>query len=85
MNLKKKSEAEFDKFLVELYNNLPAWMLTRRRSNVAAPKTKYDTTNTAFAKTDGNFRAACEKAEVKPTSRQASKWRNKMGKAYAAS
>ena len=43
---------------------------------------KYDVTNDKFAKEDSAFQAACDKADVKPTARQASKWRNKKGKAY---
>jgi len=38
--------------------------------------------NTVYAKTNDHFKAACEAAELKPTSRQASKFRNKKGKAY---
>ena len=30
------------------------------------------------------FQANCEKCNVKPTKRQASKWRNKKGQAYQA-
>jgi hypothetical protein len=41
-----------------------------------------DVFNREFAKTDTVFLAACEKAGVKPTPRQASKFRRKMGKAY---
>lgn len=40
-------------------------------------------TNAAFAETDG-FVKACEKAGIKPTARQASKYRNKRGSAYKA-
>lgn len=43
---------------------------------------KYDVTNDKFAKEDSAFQAACSKAGVDATSRQASKWRNKKGKAY---
>jgi len=45
-------------------------------------KHKYETTNATFAKNDGNFINACSKAGVQPTTRQASKWRNKTGLAY---
>ncbi len=38
-------------------------------------------TNKMFV-SDGAFVAACEKSGVKPTSRQASKWRNGKGAAY---
>ncbi len=39
-------------------------------------------TNREFSKTDKRFVEACESAEVKPTVRQASKWRRKKGKAW---
>jgi hypothetical protein len=38
-------------------------------------------TNTDFAKYDPVFRKACEIGKVKPTARQASKWRNRRGSA----
>jgi len=41
-------------------------------------------TNKEFAKNDAAFKAACEKAGINPTSRQASKWRNKSGAAWNA-
>lgn len=34
---------------------------------------------------DDAFRKACERAEIEPTRRQASKWNNKKGKAYKMS
>ena len=40
-----------------------------------------ETTNEMFAATDTAFRDFCEKANVKPTKRQASKFRNKYGAA----
>ena len=43
-----------------------------------------DQTNAEFAKQDGQFQQACAKADVKPTRRQASKFRNKEGSAYQA-
>ena len=42
-------------------------------------------TNSEFAKNDTTFNAACDRANVKPTRRQASKFRAKTGKAYRAS
>lgn len=39
-------------------------------------------TNTQFAIKDSSFIAACNKAQVDNTKRQASKYRNKKGKAY---
>jgi hypothetical protein len=38
--------------------------------------------NKEFAKTDQAFISACGKVGIDPTKRQASKWRNKKGKAY---
>lgn len=40
-------------------------------------------TNRQLSEKDG-FKAACEKAGIKPTKRQASKYRRQMGAAYAA-
>lgn len=34
-------------------------------------------------KEDGRFQSACAKAGIEPTARQASKWRNQKGKAFA--
>ena len=39
-------------------------------------------TNREFAKTDKDFKEACEAVEVQPTVRQASKWRRGKGKAW---
>ena len=39
-------------------------------------------TNHDFAEKNSKFRAACEAAGVKPTSRQAAKFRNHRGSAY---
>jgi hypothetical protein len=41
-------------------------------------------TNATFANTDQAFRAACKKAGIPVTTRQASKWRNKFGAAWTA-
>ncbi len=41
-------------------------------------------TNTDYAKQSGQFAKCCEAAGVKPTARQASKFRNGHGAAYAA-
>lgn len=42
------------------------------------------TSNAIFASSDGDFIAACEKAGVPPTPRQASKFRNGYGRAAHA-
>jgi hypothetical protein len=39
-------------------------------------------TNREFAEKDKEFRNLCENSGVKPTTRQASKFRNKRGLAY---
>ena len=41
-------------------------------------------TNRKFAKEDEKFQEACMNAEIQPTTRQASKYRNQKGKAYKA-
>jgi hypothetical protein len=41
------------------------------------------TSNRDFAASDPQFRAACERAGVSPTRRQASRWRRKRGSAWA--
>lgn len=38
--------------------------------------------NRDFAKTNKEFQEACERAQVKPTKRQASRWHQKRGQAY---
>lgn len=45
-------------------------------------KHKYDVSNEKFSKEDSALQAACDKVGIKSTARQASKWRNKKGKAY---
>jgi len=39
-------------------------------------------TNTKFAETNREFQKAYAKVSLKPTSRQASKWRRQMGQAW---
>jgi len=39
-------------------------------------------TNKAYATTNDRFIVTCANANIKPTSRQASKWRNGKGAAY---
>ena len=40
--------------------------------------------NRNFAEFNKEFRLACDRAGVKPTKRQAAKWRQARGQAYAA-
>ncbi len=44
--------------------------------------TKEKETNNEFAKNNKQFIAACEKAGIQPTGRQAGKWRRQKGAAY---
>lgn len=39
-------------------------------------------TNKEFSEKDQTFKDACKKAKISATTRQASKWRMKKGKAY---
>lgn len=43
---------------------------------------RYEIHNGKFAKENSEFQDACSKVGIKPTARQASKFRNKKGKAY---
>ena len=43
------------------------------------------TTNAKFASDNDEFISACANAEIKPTARQAGKWRNRKGKAWKLS
>ena len=38
--------------------------------------------NKEFAKSNEKFQKLCKEAKIKPTTRQASKYRNEKGKAY---
>jgi hypothetical protein len=49
-----------------------------------ATREKVEVTNREFAMADGLFRAACARAGVEPTRRQASKFRRHVGRAWAA-
>lgn len=48
-----------------------------------AIKSTYQVSNDDMAKHNKLFRRACELANVQPTRRQASRWRNRRGRAYA--
>lgn len=49
--------------------------------DMAHKSMKFETSNREFANTEG-FKQRCENAGVKPTKRQASKFRNKRGSVY---
>lgn len=44
---------------------------------------KYSQSNGKFAQSNQLFKIACTLAGVEPTRRQASKWRNRRGRAYS--
>lgn len=57
--------------------------LTRLPKMTARPHiNRYEEVNRVFAKNNAAFIAACSKAGTEPTTRQASKFRNKRGVAY---
>lgn len=57
--------------------------IARRKINAELAIKKFrGISNLDFSKKDVAFREACAKVGIEPTSRQASKWRNKSGKAY---
>ena len=55
-----------------------------KAAKAASRITQKGQSNAEYAKTNEAFRAACEKAGVDPTPRQASKYRNGIGAAYNA-
>ena len=56
--------------------------MEQQKSQTEEQKQESRTTNRQFAEKNEPFKQACEKAEVKNTGRQASKWRMKKGKAW---
>jgi hypothetical protein len=56
--------------------------MEKEKSQTEEQKQESRTTNVQFAEKNDEFRVACEKVEIKPTGRQASKWRMKKGKAW---
>lgn len=56
--------------------------LNHQWKRVRADRVLPKVTNTKFAKENDDFRKACELANVEPTARQASKFRNKRGSAF---
>jgi len=66
------------------YQNKTSEGSERIKASLQAKECRYTTTNDVFAATDGAFQEACREAKVKPTRRQASKWRNKLGAAWKA-
>ena len=79
---KKWSEMseENRKNLCAIHHALVAKSLLREH----AFHTRFKVPHHEFAKNDGGFRKFCLDAEVKPTARQAAKFRNKKGSAYKA-
>jgi hypothetical protein len=64
-------------------NIIPADLRGKIESSTGVIKKEpYTSINEKFYKEDQAFIAACEKVNIKPTRRQASKWRNQKGLAY---
>jgi len=57
--------------------------MEHEKTQTEEQRTEFRMTNKRFSETNKEFLAACELSEVKPTPRQASKWRQKKGKAWA--
>ena len=64
------------------YRRRPNHELVEEQLDCGRISMKGGTTNSEFANQDEKFLEACITADVKPTRRQASKFRNKSGKAY---
>jgi hypothetical protein len=58
-------------------------MVVVKKSKQGDPTLKYDSTARNIAEHDPLFKAACAKAGVQPTKRQAAKWRRGEGSAFA--
>jgi|GEM_PF-5451631 len=59
--------------------------MEKQTEQSAEQREEFRKTNQKFAENDEQFRNACELVGLKPTTRQASKWRMKRGKAWKAS
>jgi len=57
---------------------------SRVKGNGGSRGVPREQSNRHFAANDGVFRAACARAQVEPTKRQASKWRRQEGAALEA-
>lgn len=63
-------------------NDSPEVVTRRKHFASYSKKKERGLTNLQYSKTDNGFIKACEEAETPATARQASKYRNKQGKAY---
>ena len=59
--------------------------MEKEKSQTEEQKKESRTTNAKFASDNDEFISACANAEIKPTARQAGKWRNRKGKAWKLS
>ena len=76
---KKKQKKERERFT----NIIPMELRGKIIGSTGVMKREpYSSTNDKFYKENQEFIFACEKVDIKPTRRQASKWRNKKGLAY---
>ena len=53
-----------------------------QKTQTEEQKKETRTTNKAYSENNEEFRTACEIVSIKPTTRQASKWRSKKGRAW---
>ena len=60
------------------------WVHSRQYDPGPSVPSRYEVPNRVFATTDKAFLNACQKIGIEPTTRQASKWRNKKGRAWGA-
>ena len=58
------------------------WVHSRQYDSGPFVPPRYEVPNRVFATRDKMFLGACQKVGIPPTTRQASKWRNKKGKAW---
>lgn len=56
--------------------------MEQQKAQTEEQKKEFKMTNKLFSETNEEFKIACEVAGVKPTTRQASKWRSRKGKAW---
>jgi uncharacterized protein YnzC (UPF0291/DUF896 family) len=66
----------------EYLNDVRSYKSMLKATISKVQKHNREVSNAKFAKTDQNFKDACELAGLEATSRQASKFRNKQGKAF---
>lgn len=84
MNVKGRNQYKGKKFFTDEVVKRERERQRKRDEARAAKNADGLMTNASFAATNEEFRNACEQAGIKPTARQASKYRRKLGLAYEA-